>query len=492
MSLTKATYSMINGAPANVLDFGAVGNGVANDSAAIQAALNAMGALTTGGEVYVPAGTYACASTLTIPAKVTLRMSGARIVSSAVDAIVIALGNGAVSGRIIGAGQNSVIEHTGTGHAIRLNGAGESAANALIADIRIIGSATGQGGVFATNFNGLYTRNMMVIGYTAGNAVWHYGVNAVTHWSPILIGCLNGVINSSINIGATVQQANAIRVYGGSIVSMPGWGWIEQIAAGGTVPNLSNVCDGVVFENNGVNGSAVTGHMYLENTVKMSVINCYFEDTPGQVPVSAILIGDATNSGQAITISGNMFATTGTNVINNVNGQTVIITGNYAGGAVTNFVNQGTLTRGAVIRSNRAPAATNVWAGTDGGLETNIDVGTLTNANGTSSFGYSFNSISGLAQDLEVRTRSGGANVMVFVNAAGTSVGAVSDTGFVAGAGFSVGGDQVVGARSTGWSAMSGTATKGGFNTATVTTAQLAQVVKALTDALTTSGAIGA
>ena len=39
---------------------------------------------------------------------------------------------------------------------------------------------------------------------------------------------------------------------------------------------------------------------------------------------------------------------------------------------------------------------------------------------------------------------------------------------------------------------MSGTATKGGFNTATVTTAQLAQVVKALTDALTTSGAIGA
>lgn len=52
MSLTKATYSMIQGAPANVLDFGAVGDGVANDRAAIQAAFNASKC------VYFPAGTY--------------------------------------------------------------------------------------------------------------------------------------------------------------------------------------------------------------------------------------------------------------------------------------------------------------------------------------------------------------------------------------------------------------------------------------------------
>ena len=52
MSLTKATYSLINGAPVNVLDYGAVGNGIANDAAAIQAALN------TGKAVYIPQGTY--------------------------------------------------------------------------------------------------------------------------------------------------------------------------------------------------------------------------------------------------------------------------------------------------------------------------------------------------------------------------------------------------------------------------------------------------
>jgi hypothetical protein len=52
MALTKVSYSMITGAPVNVKDFGAVGNGVANDSVAIQAAVN------TGKSVFFPEGTY--------------------------------------------------------------------------------------------------------------------------------------------------------------------------------------------------------------------------------------------------------------------------------------------------------------------------------------------------------------------------------------------------------------------------------------------------
>jgi hypothetical protein len=52
MSLTKVSYSMIAGAPVNVLDYGAKGDGVTNDTAAIQAAVNA------GGTIYFPDGTY--------------------------------------------------------------------------------------------------------------------------------------------------------------------------------------------------------------------------------------------------------------------------------------------------------------------------------------------------------------------------------------------------------------------------------------------------
>ena len=63
MSLTKVSYSMITGAPANVKDFGAVGNGVTNDAAAFAAAIAAVA--TTGQSIYVPAGTYVIGSALT-------------------------------------------------------------------------------------------------------------------------------------------------------------------------------------------------------------------------------------------------------------------------------------------------------------------------------------------------------------------------------------------------------------------------------------------
>lgn len=52
MALTKTSYFLINGAPINVLDYGAVGDGVADDTAAMQAAHN------TGQIVYYPPGTY--------------------------------------------------------------------------------------------------------------------------------------------------------------------------------------------------------------------------------------------------------------------------------------------------------------------------------------------------------------------------------------------------------------------------------------------------
>lgn len=60
MSLTKVTYSMIDGAPVNVLDFGAVGDGVADDTAAIVAAC------ATGKKVFFPSGTYLVKSTIAL------------------------------------------------------------------------------------------------------------------------------------------------------------------------------------------------------------------------------------------------------------------------------------------------------------------------------------------------------------------------------------------------------------------------------------------
>ena len=63
MALTKASFSMITGAYVNVLDYGAVGNGVADDTAAIQAAVDAA----VGNKlVFFPAGVYKITDTINL------------------------------------------------------------------------------------------------------------------------------------------------------------------------------------------------------------------------------------------------------------------------------------------------------------------------------------------------------------------------------------------------------------------------------------------
>jgi hypothetical protein len=63
MSLTKASYSMTTGAVVNVLDYGATGNGITNDTAGIQAAIDAAQGTQ---QVFFPAGVYKVTSTLNL------------------------------------------------------------------------------------------------------------------------------------------------------------------------------------------------------------------------------------------------------------------------------------------------------------------------------------------------------------------------------------------------------------------------------------------
>lgn len=75
MALTKATYSMIEGAYLNVLDYGAVGDGVHDDTAAIQAALDAVAsksANSIGGTVFLPSGRYLVTAPLGISVGTTI------------------------------------------------------------------------------------------------------------------------------------------------------------------------------------------------------------------------------------------------------------------------------------------------------------------------------------------------------------------------------------------------------------------------------------
>lgn len=86
----------------NVKDYGAIGNGVADDSSAIQAAIAAAGTASThGGVIFFPAGRYSCASPINLKDSRGIRLLGA--------------GGGGVGGGGGTARPASVLVYTGTG-----------------------------------------------------------------------------------------------------------------------------------------------------------------------------------------------------------------------------------------------------------------------------------------------------------------------------------------------------------------------------------------
>lgn len=91
MSLTKVTYSMIQGAAANVLDFGAVGDGATDDTAAIQAAIDSLSP--NGGYVWFPVGNFKVTAQINIPLAVwkpvVLSGAGNATITSTHDGIVL-------------------------------------------------------------------------------------------------------------------------------------------------------------------------------------------------------------------------------------------------------------------------------------------------------------------------------------------------------------------------------------------------------------------
>jgi hypothetical protein len=72
MALTKAHFRMISGQSFNVKDYGAAGDGVADDTSAIQAAIDAANTA-GGGTIYFPSGDYKTDSQVTLQSDIELR-----------------------------------------------------------------------------------------------------------------------------------------------------------------------------------------------------------------------------------------------------------------------------------------------------------------------------------------------------------------------------------------------------------------------------------
>lgn len=100
MSLTKVSYSMIAGAPVNVIDFGAIGDNSAINTTAIQACIDS---LTNGGIIVFPSGTFVSGALTVGNSNITFDLSsGATLkfstLGAGVTAITVNANNFAITG----------------------------------------------------------------------------------------------------------------------------------------------------------------------------------------------------------------------------------------------------------------------------------------------------------------------------------------------------------------------------------------------------------
>lgn len=138
MSLTKASFSLINGAPLNVQDFGAVGDGVADDTAAFNSVIAYVNSIGTNDRQNVIGATIYCPYRYRITGNLTpITVSGVSFIGASSSQSVILVANtvqNAVfawnnpgTGFIVGGGlQNIKIEYPN----------GPFNANCCVADLR--------------------------------------------------------------------------------------------------------------------------------------------------------------------------------------------------------------------------------------------------------------------------------------------------------------------------------------------------------------------
>jgi parallel beta-helix repeat protein len=155
MSLTKVSYSMIQGAEVNVLDFGAVGDGVTDDTAAVQAAITSMAV--TGGNLVFPDGNYKITSTLTLSSNVNYIAQGNAIITLDVPEIGLQIPNAGtkitINGFTIGGTSARAISSTIGGTCSRITITNNTISGATLA------GAGYTSGVFFTNASDCVVEN---------------------------------------------------------------------------------------------------------------------------------------------------------------------------------------------------------------------------------------------------------------------------------------------------------------------------------------------
>ena len=305
MSLTKVTYSMINGAVNNVLDYGAVGDGVADDTAAIQAAMT--DSLTSGKSVYFPSGSYLVTSTIIVTPNINVygESSISSIVKTTMDAPIFQLGN-----------DGDFFQHL------------------VLSDLNIQGS----GDAAKTNQHAIYANSGPTTAWVAYSVferlrISNFGGNTFKFLGYSGGGLINNVFS---DIRITLCKADIMRIEGFSSAntfnhvsfqdsSFSGVSWVNYVACQNTV---FNQC---AFESLGLDAGASAAYgVYADVQTggggpQLTFNSCYFETIGGSNDGAGVYLESPID----LFVNGGVFAALPNAVWVNGSETNIVIDGGY-------------------------------------------------------------------------------------------------------------------------------------------------------------------
>lgn len=336
MGLTKVTYAMIEGAVANVLDFGAVGDGSANDTTAIQAAIDSGNRY-----VFFPEGTYNVTS-LTLDDGVCLVgespfNSIIQTTSATATVVTTTISNEIKNLKFLSSvtrtngfyvnvqGNGCLIENCEFGEyyvAISVGTIGD----AVIVNPRVFNCSfrdpnpiTGSGAVQFLNFSNAQISNCVITGTTVSTTQPDWGIRFQNGDTAFVTDCNVTVHGKALNVDTpAASNCYALTICNSVFDSA------HQVAGGTTVPSAS---------------FAPAGNIY--NT---RIANCWF----GLASTKSGCVVEPTGGGivDGITFTGCEFTDNGENglLVSGANSKNWIVTGGHSSGNAASGIRAGSAT----------------------------------------------------------------------------------------------------------------------------------------------------
>lgn len=253
--------------------------------------LTACGAQCT---IYVPAGNYSYANTISLPL-------------NTLSQFTLLLDKGAV------------LSYTGTGDAIEfpVSGAGPNTTACTMQGGTIIGTSTAQSGIHVQPTNTCVISDVLVENFSSGQGVWFEGANAATLQDSLIINNQNGVLlsptycngtNCGTGVTGGAYTPNLIRIVDNTITGSSQWGILSTDPVTSMLSGaLKDVILGNDLELNGTSGPTF-GAINFGRSFGLDIESNYLEGAPRQIVLGILGGNDA---------STRFFASVQTNIINN-------------------------------------------------------------------------------------------------------------------------------------------------------------------------------